>query len=251
MPSSEQLQIGDIRRVLTYNQYAFYGQDDWRIIPRLTLNFGLRYELTTAIRDANNQLGNEERHGAALKDRGILFAPDYVINAGGLINVANELEGYTQTRALQQAAGIYDALKRILILAQEKEPPVLTPKPPRSIIDPKKGFRWGTVFWSAATGLVTLAFWLWVSKLIEDLFAQSQTLGTIGAILAALAGGSLAIIVGREAFGLIRLARIEQLHARAARVGRPVQTLAAVSAIGAASRPLRLRPAPPPRDPVP
>ena len=69
---------------------------------------------------ANNQLGNEERHGAALKDRGILFAPDYVINAGGLINVANELEGYTQTRALQQADGIYDALKRILILAQEK-----------------------------------------------------------------------------------------------------------------------------------
>ena len=65
---------------------------------------------------------------------------------------------------------------------------------------------------------MTLAFWLWVSKLIEDLFAQSQTLGTVGMILALLAGGSLAIIVGREAFGLIRLARIEQLHARAARV---------------------------------
>lgn len=103
-------------------------------------------------------------------------------------------------------------------LAQEKEPPVLTPKPPRSIINPKKGFRWGTVFWSAATGLVSLAFWLWVSKLVEDLFAQSTTLGTVGAILAALAGGSLAIIIGREAFGLIRLARIEQLHSRAARV---------------------------------
>ncbi|ABE40924.1 TIGR01620 family protein [Rhodopseudomonas palustris] len=103
-------------------------------------------------------------------------------------------------------------------LAQEKEPPIVAPKPPASIINPKKGFRWGTLFWSAATGLVTLAFWLWVSKLIEDLFAQSQTLGTVGMVLAMLAGGSLAIIVGREAFGLIRLARIEQLHARAAKV---------------------------------
>jgi leucine dehydrogenase len=69
---------------------------------------------------ANNQLADEERHAQALKDRGILFAPDYVINAGGLINVANELEGYSQTRALKQAEGIYDVLKQILILAAEK-----------------------------------------------------------------------------------------------------------------------------------
>ena len=55
-----------------------------------------------------------------MKERGILFAPDYVINAGGLINVANELEGYSQTRALKQAEGIYDSLKKILLLAQEK-----------------------------------------------------------------------------------------------------------------------------------
>jgi len=103
-------------------------------------------------------------------------------------------------------------------LALEKEPPIVAPKPPAGIINPKKGFRWGTLFWSAATGLVTLAFWLWVSKLIDDLFAQSTTLGTVGMILAVLAGGSLAIIVGREAFGLIRLARIEQLHARATKV---------------------------------
>ncbi|RJF70566.1 YcjF family protein [Rhodopseudomonas palustris] len=103
-------------------------------------------------------------------------------------------------------------------LAQEKEHPIVAPKAPRSIINPRKGFSWGTLFWSAATGLLSLAFWLWVSKLVEDLFAQSATLGTVGAILAALAGGSLAIIIGREAFGLIRLARIEQLHSRAARV---------------------------------
>jgi leucine dehydrogenase len=70
---------------------------------------------------ANNQLADEDKHSKALKDMGILFAPDYVINAGGLINVANELEGYTQSRALKQAEGIYDVLKKILLLAQERD----------------------------------------------------------------------------------------------------------------------------------
>ena len=69
---------------------------------------------------ANNQLAEEERHAAALRDRGILFAPDYVINAGGLINVANELEGYSRTRAMAQAQNIYDVLKRILMLASDQ-----------------------------------------------------------------------------------------------------------------------------------
>jgi leucine dehydrogenase len=69
---------------------------------------------------SNNQLADEDRHSLELKKRGILFAPDYVINAGGLINVANELEGYSQSRAMKQAEGIYDSLKKILLLAQEK-----------------------------------------------------------------------------------------------------------------------------------
>ncbi|KIZ40893.1 MULTISPECIES: TIGR01620 family protein [Rhodopseudomonas] len=99
----------------------------------------------------------------------------------------------------------------------ETQPPISAPVDPSGVIR-RKGFRWGTIFWSAFTGLVSLAFWLWVSRLIGDLFAQSQTLGTIGFVLAALAGGSLAVIIGREAYGLIRLAKIEQLHARAATV---------------------------------
>lgn len=67
---------------------------------------------------ANNQLANEERDAEAVKAKGILFAPDYVINAGGLINVANELEGYQRSRALKMAEGIYDTLKNILVRAQ-------------------------------------------------------------------------------------------------------------------------------------
>lgn len=70
---------------------------------------------------ANNQLENEERDAALLKSKGILFAPDYVINAGGLINVANELEGYQRTRALKMAEGIYDTLKTILLRAEAED----------------------------------------------------------------------------------------------------------------------------------
>ncbi len=61
----------------------------------------------------NNVLADEDRHSTMLAARDITFAPDYVVNAGGLINVANELEGYNQERALQQAAGIYDITMNI------------------------------------------------------------------------------------------------------------------------------------------
>ncbi len=63
---------------------------------------------------ANNQLQNEDIHSQMLKDRGILYAPDYAINAGGLINVANEIDGYNRERAFRQAEeGIYDTLLAI------------------------------------------------------------------------------------------------------------------------------------------
>ena len=62
---------------------------------------------------ANNQLENAKIHGAMVKDRNILYAPDYAINAGGLINVANELEGYNRQRAFDQAEGIYETLMEI------------------------------------------------------------------------------------------------------------------------------------------
>ncbi len=69
---------------------------------------------------ANNQLKNELEDSKLLLEKNILYAPDYVINAGGLINVANELEGYRQDRALRQAEGIYDTLIRVLDLAEKE-----------------------------------------------------------------------------------------------------------------------------------
>lgn len=68
---------------------------------------------------ANNQLANEQKHGRMLMERGILYAPDYAINAGGLINVSNELEGYSQERALKQAEGIYDTMLKIFAIAKQ------------------------------------------------------------------------------------------------------------------------------------
>jgi leucine dehydrogenase len=69
---------------------------------------------------ANNVLADEERHGKALETRGILYAPDYVVNAGGLMNVANELDGCNPERALIQAAGIHDITLQIFQLAREE-----------------------------------------------------------------------------------------------------------------------------------
>ena len=61
---------------------------------------------------ANNQLERPE-HGKALDDAGILYAPDYVINAGGLINVEDELHGYDRERAHARAAAIGDRLRSV------------------------------------------------------------------------------------------------------------------------------------------
>lgn len=68
---------------------------------------------------ANNQLA-EPRHGQQLRERGILFAPDFVANAGGLIQVCDELEGYNKQRAFRKTAMIYDRLLRIFAIADSE-----------------------------------------------------------------------------------------------------------------------------------
>jgi len=67
---------------------------------------------------ANNQLARGGIHGAALAERGILYAPDYVINAGGLINVYGEINDWSAERSKRKAGDIYNTLLRIYDLAQ-------------------------------------------------------------------------------------------------------------------------------------
>ena len=71
---------------------------------------------------ANNVLA-EARHGDELHRRGILYAPDYVINAGGLINVYGELSSWTSERAMRKAGDIYSTLLRIFELSANEGVP--------------------------------------------------------------------------------------------------------------------------------
>lgn len=65
---------------------------------------------------ANNQLA-EDAIGDALQKRGVLYAPDYAVNAGGVMNVALELDGYNRERAMRMMRTIYHNLGRIYAIA--------------------------------------------------------------------------------------------------------------------------------------
>ena len=70
---------------------------------------------------ANNQLENELEHAKMLQDRGIIYAPDFLINAGGVMNVyAEYLGGYNRQNVYRLAEGIYDTLLRVLDKADKK-----------------------------------------------------------------------------------------------------------------------------------
>jgi leucine dehydrogenase len=69
---------------------------------------------------ANSQLEDEERHGRMLQERGILYAPDYIINAGGVIQVIDEMEGYDLERVKMKTARIFDRLLSIFETAKRE-----------------------------------------------------------------------------------------------------------------------------------
>ncbi|MCI0527110.1 MAG: leucine dehydrogenase, partial [Nitrospira sp.] len=68
---------------------------------------------------ANNQLADKQ-YGSRLYERDILYAPDYVINAGGLINIACEFGGYSPDRALARVRGIADTLRKVFTLSKRE-----------------------------------------------------------------------------------------------------------------------------------
>jgi leucine dehydrogenase len=71
---------------------------------------------------ANNQL-LEERHGDELDERGILYAPDYVANAGGVINVYSELANWDPARAFRKADDIYDTALGVFEISRSEGMP--------------------------------------------------------------------------------------------------------------------------------
>jgi leucine dehydrogenase len=68
---------------------------------------------------ANNQLENEESDSQLLADRNIVYCPDYVINAGGLINVYDGMIGLTEESSLARVRNIYNTLKQVFAISKE------------------------------------------------------------------------------------------------------------------------------------
>ncbi|HSS75175.1 MAG TPA: Glu/Leu/Phe/Val dehydrogenase dimerization domain-containing protein [Thermoanaerobaculia bacterium] len=72
---------------------------------------------------ANNQLADEGRHGQELHNRGILYAPDFVINAGGLMSVYSELVGYNRDTAMRLTRGIHANMARVFEISRAQSIP--------------------------------------------------------------------------------------------------------------------------------
>ena len=69
---------------------------------------------------ANNQLANELKHGKMLQEKGIAYAPDFLINAGGIINVYAEVVGYDKAESLKRTENIYNTTLEIFALAEKE-----------------------------------------------------------------------------------------------------------------------------------
>ena len=70
---------------------------------------------------ANNQLANEDKHGKLLQERGIIYAPDFLINAGGIINVFAEIEDYNRIEIMRKTENIYNTTLEILTTSETNE----------------------------------------------------------------------------------------------------------------------------------
>ena len=70
---------------------------------------------------ANNQLAEEQKHGRILREKGIVYAPDFLINAGGIINVYAELEGYGKDEIIRKTENIYNTTLDILNKAENED----------------------------------------------------------------------------------------------------------------------------------
>ncbi len=73
---------------------------------------------------ANNQLA-EDRHGEMLQERGILYAPDYIVNAGGVLSGLDSLRpgGFQRQRAMERVARIYETMEKVIAIAREQNVP--------------------------------------------------------------------------------------------------------------------------------
>ena len=87
---------------------------------KVQLPEGTPLEVTDRFVASLSDLLEEPRHADALKERGILYAPDFVFNSGALIAVTEEIAGFSIERAMRRAESIYLVLKRVFWVAHER-----------------------------------------------------------------------------------------------------------------------------------
>jgi len=110
-----------------YNAQIFRGEDLYNADVDIyapcamgaTLNDNTVYKIKAKViaGAANNQLADENVHGAILQERGILYAPDFLINAGGIINVYAELAHYDKAEIMRKTENIYNTTLEIFDFA--------------------------------------------------------------------------------------------------------------------------------------
>ncbi len=88
-----------------------------------TLNDGTIHQLKAKViaGAANNQLADEVKHGRLLREKGIAYAPDFLINAGGIINVYAEIEGYSKEESIKKTENIYNTTLEIFDFAEKNK----------------------------------------------------------------------------------------------------------------------------------
>ena len=70
---------------------------------------------------SNNQLLDIEKHGKAIEEAGIVYAPDYIVNSGGVINVAEELSGYDEAKADRKIKEVYNQMTKVFEIAKNEK----------------------------------------------------------------------------------------------------------------------------------
>jgi putative membrane protein len=111
------------------------------------------------------------------------------------------VEAQPDAYARETAAGSADRAEAAIEVAQQ------------SGIAPPRRWSWGRLFWAATGSLVSLAVGLWLTSIVQALFARSLALGWVGVALVAFVAVALAALLIREAAGVLRQSRIAKLHA--------------------------------------
>jgi putative membrane protein len=142
------------------------------------------------------------------KSRPRAFRLDTIVPANG--------ENPPQPVMIEVTADPYEAEAKALLAARDMSEEAVEAAQKQGVVAPSL-FSWGGLFWSSAAGLISLAFGLWMTKLIEDLFAWSSALGLVGLALAGAAATALLALAAGEIGGILRQRHIAELHIGLAR----------------------------------